>query len=378
VARGGPPPIARYLAAGLVAVVQVGGSLGAAHGQPSRRPVDVLAVALLLVAPAAVLLVRRWAAPAVLAVGAATAAYFALDYPFGPVFLGLVIMLVSAVARGHRIAAWSAAALVLAGHTVDLTLVHDRWSWPSFGGVLAWTLVILALGELVRGWRERAASFRAAARETRRRQAGEERLRIAQELHDVVAHHMSLINVQAGVALHLAENQRPEQAEPALRAIKDASKEALTELRSLIDVLRADDAPAPRAPQATLAGLDDIVERSRHAGLTITKMVTGRERALSSALELAAYRIVQEAVTNIVRHSHARRATIDLDYGDSVLTVGIEDDGTGGVAHASLKQGNGISGMQERARALGGELDITPSTLGGLRVEARIPTGDDR
>jgi signal transduction histidine kinase len=377
-AHGGPPPLARYLAAGLVAVVQVAGTFGAAHGQPDRRPVDGLAVALLLVAPVAIVLLRRWTTPAVLAVGAATGSYFARDYPFGPVFLGLVIALVASVARGHRLAAWTAAALVLAGHVADVALLHQRWSWQSFGGVLAWTLVVLAIAEVVRSWRERAATFREAARETRRRQAGEERLRIAQELHDVVAHHMSLINVQAGVALHLAEKQRPEQAEPALRAIKDASKEALTELRSLIDVLRADDAPAPRTPQATLARLDDIVDRSRHAGLDITRTVTGRPRALSAALELAAYRIVHESVTNIVRHAHARRATVDLDYGDTVLTVRVEDDGTGGPMLRNLKRGNGISGMQERARALGGELDLAPSPLGGLRIEARIPTGEER
>jgi len=375
---GGPPHFARYLAAGVVALVQVAGSFGAAHGQPNRRPLDALAVVLLLAAPAAIILVRRWTTPAVLAVGAATGVYLALDYPFGPIFLGLVLVLVSAVVRGHRPAAWVAAGLVLAGHVLDMALLHDRWSWPSFGGVLAWTLVILAIAEVVRSWRDRAATFREAARETRRRQAGEERLRIAQELHDVVAHHMSLINVQAGVALHLSENERPEQVEPALRAIKDASKEALTELRSLIDVLRADDAPAPRAPQATLAGLDDIVERSGHAGLDITKTVTGDARALPAALELAAYRIVQEAVTNIVRHAHASRATVDVDYGDSVLNVRIEDDGTGAHSVPNLKHGNGISGMQERARALGGELEVEASDLGGLRIEARIPTGDDQ
>jgi signal transduction histidine kinase len=236
-------------------------------------------------------------------------------------------------------------------------------------------------GELALTFNEMLARLEQERRESTRRVLAaheSERLRIAQELHDVVAHHMSLINVQAGVALHLSENQRPEQVEPALRAIKDASKEALTELRSLIDVLRADGAPAPRAPQATLAGLDDIVERSGHAGLAITKTVTGRPRVLPAALELAAYRIVQEAVTNIVRHAHASRATVDVDYGDSVLTVRIEDDGTGARSVQNLKEGNGIGGMRERARALGGELEVQASELSGLRVEAHIPTGDDQ
>ncbi len=188
---------------------------------------------------------------------------------------------------------------------------------------------------------------------------------------------MSLINVQAGVALHLAD-RKPEQVEPALLAIRDASKEALTELRSLIDVLRLDGAPAPRSPVANLAGLDDIVERSGHAGLQVTKTVTGTVRALPAAVELAAYRIVQEAITNIVRHAHATRAAVTLDYGDDVLSLMIEDDGDGGARLANLVQGNGISGMQERARALGGDLRIAAATSGGLHVEAGLPTGGPR
>jgi signal transduction histidine kinase len=235
--------------------------------------------------------------------------------------------------------------------------------------------VVLALAEVVRVRAERAASFRQAAQERRRRQAGEERLRIAQELHDVVAHHLSLINVQAGVALHLAE-RRPENVEPALRAIKDASGEALGELRSLIDVLR-DDAPAPRAPAPTLASLDDIVERSTHAGLQVTKTVEGQSRPLPAAVELAAYRVVQEAITNVVRHAQARRAVVALGYGADRLTVRVDDDGRAGVGEAQLEQGNGLRGMHERAAALGGTLAVGASPIGGLRVELTLPTGGE-
>ena len=377
--RGRPPAFLRFLGPGLLALLQVVGSLGASHGQHGRRRLEPLALALLVAGPAAIAFVGRRTRTVLVVVAAVTAAYLAFGYPHGPVFASLAIALVVTVVRGWRWVAWAVAAGVV---VVDAAagLTHDRhgWSWAAEVGVVGWMVVVLALAEVVRSRRERAATYREAVRETRRRQAGEERLRIAQELHDVVAHHMSLINVQAGVALHLAENQRPEQAEPALRAIKDASKEALTELRSLIDVLRADDAPAPRTPQATLAGIDDIVDRSRHAGLDITKRVSGDHRVLPAAQELAAYRIVQEAVTNIVRHAHARRATVDVDYGASVLTVRIEDDGDGATSLPNLKQGNGISGMHERARALGGELVVEASDLGGLRVEARIPTGDDQ
>jgi signal transduction histidine kinase len=371
----GPPPVARYVLAFVVGVIQVGGSFGAAHGQPQRRALDALAVLLLLVAPVAITVLRRFPVQAVAAIAVATAAYLGRGYPYGPIFLGLVVGLVAAVVRGHRVVAWLGALTVLAGHAVG-RLVFDSaaWSWQSLGGMLAWTLVVLAAAEVVRSWRERAATFREVARETRLRQAGEERLRIAQELHDVVAHHMSLINVQAGVALHLAD-RRPEQVEPALSAIRDASKEALTELRSLIDVLRLDGAPAPRSPVANLAGLDDIVERSGHAGLQVSKEVTGQPQPLPAAVELAAYRIVQEAITNIVRHAHATRAAVALDYGEDTLSVTVEDNGNGGARLTNLVQGNGISGMQERARALGGELRILAAASGGIRVEADLPTG---
>ena len=344
------PPGGRYLLAVVVALIQVGGSVGASHGQPQRRPLDLLAVVLLLVAPAAITVVRRFPVPVMGATALAAAVYLARGYAYGPVFLGLAIALFTTVVRGHRVAAWVSAAAVLGGEALG-RLVFDTgpWSWQAAGGLLAWTLVVLAVAEVGRSWRERAATYRQAARETRLRQAGEERLRIAQELHDVVAHHMSLINVQAGVALHLGD-RRPEQVEPALVAIRDASKEALTELRSLIDVLRLDGAPAPRSPVANLAGLDDIVDRSGHAGLQVTKTVSGLASPLSAAVELAAYRIVQEAITNIVRHAHATQAAVTLDYGDEVLSLTIEDNGDGAARLPNLVQGNGISGMQERAR----------------------------
>jgi signal transduction histidine kinase len=186
---------------------------------------------------------------------------------------------------------------------------------------------------------------------------------------------MSLINVQAGVALHLAD-RRPEAVEPALRAIRDASREALTELRSLVEVLRDPDRPAPLSPVATLATLEEMVERAGHAGLELRKTVTGTERPLPAAVELAATRIVQEAVTNVVRHARARRAEVHLDYGDGVLGVRVEDDGRGGVVDADSLPGNGIRGMRERAAALGGTLEVGSSALGGARVEARLPTGE--
>ena len=370
--RSGPPSALRFVAAGFVALVQVLGSLGAAHGQPDRRGIDAFAALLLLVAPVAIVLARRLPVGAMLTAAAAVAVFLLRGYPYGPVFLGLAVLLVVTVARGRRWLAWACAALVLGADTVArLVLDTSHWSWQALGAMVAWALVVLSVAEVVRSGRDRAATRRAAALETRRRQAGEERLRIAQELHDVVAHHMSLINVQAGVALHLAD-RRPENVEPALRAIKDASKEALTELRSLIGVLR-DDGPAPRAPSPTLAAIDDIVERSSHAGLAVTKSIEGQEVPLPTAVELAAYRIVQEAITNVVRHSGAAHATITLGYGADVLSVRVEDDGRGAQHPVP---GNGLRGMAGRAEALGGRFETGPAAIGGLAVVAHLPTRD--
>jgi signal transduction histidine kinase len=239
--------------------------------------------------------------------------------------------------------------------------------------MLAWTTVLLAVAEVARGRRERLVSQQEVRREASRRRRGEERLRIAQELHDVVAHHMSLINVQSSVALHLLDS-RPEQVEPALRAIKDASHEALTEMRDLVGVLRAEGEPAPRSPVATLASLDELVARSAQAGLEVRMATAGRARPLPAAVDLAAFRVVQESVTNVVRHAGASRADVFLGYGDDALTVRVDDDGHG-AGPAGPQPGNGLRGMRERAAALGGTLALDRSPLGGLRVEALIPLG---
>jgi signal transduction histidine kinase len=360
-----------------VALGQVVGSFGAARGQPDRRGIDALAVLLLLVGPAALTFLRRRPREVLIVVAAATTAFLAIGYPYGPVFLSLAIAVVATVAQGHRVTAWVVGGAMVLVHSLTRALADSPpWSWAALGAEVAWLLVLLSAGELFRVRGERAATFRQAALERRRREAGEERLRIAQELHDVVAHHMSLINVQAGVALHLAE-RKPENVEPALRAIRDASKEALTELRSLVEVLRDPDNPAPRSPAATLSALDDMVERAAHAGLRVDKVVAGGVRPLPAAVELAATRIAQESITNVVRHAHATRAEVRVDYGDGVLGVRVDDDGHGAsnslTALDSLP-GNGIRGMRERATALGGTLEVDTSPLGGVRVSATLPT----
>jgi len=369
---GRPPQVALAL---VLAVVQVVGSLGAARAQPDRRPLDLLAFVLLLSGPAALALMTRARVPAVtVTVGVATAAYLVLGYPYGPVVLSLVVALVAAVLTGHRLVAWLVAGGVLLAHGLATALDPDRgWSWAAATATLAWALLVLALAEVGRVRRERALSHRRALAEQRRRRAGEDRLRIAQELHDVVAHHMSLINVQASVALHL-RGTHPEQVDEALRVIKGASKEALVELRSLIEVLREGDGPAPRHPAASLAALDDLVERTRYAGLDLTTHVTGTPEPLPPGVELAAYRVVQESVTNVVRHSGADRAEITVEHRPGRLVVAVDDDGSGAGDPGALTEGNGIRGMRERAAPLRGEVRLERSPLGGLRVVASFPT----
>jgi signal transduction histidine kinase len=357
----------------LLAVFQVVGTFGASRAQSGRRSLDVLAIVLVVAGPASLLWIRRRPVQVLGFVSAVTLLYLLRGYAYGPVILSLVVALLVCVVRGHRTAAWLAAGLVYVGHLALRPLLRDEaWTWGQALGVGAWALVILVAGEVARVRRERTLAARQARAETERRQANEERLRIARELHDVVAHHMSLINVQAGVALHLVD-RRPEQAQTALAAIKDASKEALVELRTLVGVLRDETQAAPRAPASMLASLDGLIERSSHAGLTVRKQVEGDVRPLPAAVELAGFRIVQEAITNVVRHSGASHADIRLHYGADVLTVEVADDGNGGSRIASLDEGSGIRGMRERSSALGGRLTLDASASGGICLGAVLP-----
>lgn len=205
---------------------------------------------------------------------------------------------------------------------------------------------------------------------------------IAQELHDVLAHNISLISVQAGVALHLLD-ERPEQARPALAAIKEASRDALDELRSVLDVLRQGQA-APRAPTSGIHDLRALVERTRATGLDVQLEITGTPRPLPTDVDLAALRIVQEALTNVVRHADADRATVRVTYGDEHVTVQVDDDGgdplpraRSAALHAGTL-GSGLAGMRERAQAVGGTFQAGPRRGRGFGVRATLPrpTGD--
>jgi signal transduction histidine kinase len=357
------------------AAIQVGITHLAQRGQPEAQPIDAWAVFLLLAGPAALLLRRPYPTLCLVLAMIPTMAYGLSDYPRGPTVIALAIAFFNAVLRGRRRAAWGALGigyLLVAG--LHPALEDKPWpQWTFAAGLLAWLLLMGAGAELLRSRLERRAEEAAVQAEQARRRASDERLRIAQELHDVLAHNISLINVQAGVALHLLD-ERPEQARPALRAIRDASKDALGELRSVLDILRVGET-APRAPTAGLADLDALVARTRGTGLDVQVEVPETVEGLPAGVDLAAFRIVQEALTNVVRHAGATRATVRLGRFPDELVVEVDDNGHGPTAGPTAGDGGGrgLSGMSERARALGGSLDAGPRPGRGFRVRATLP-----
>ncbi len=354
-----------------IAAFQVIGSFGAADNQPERKDVDALALFFVLLGPAALAVRDRYPRLALATTIAAATVYVGFGYPYGPIFVSVVVGFFTVVVAGDRRAAWALAAAGYAAFLVAYEL-DDRAEGAGllhWSLVAGWLLVVLAVPEVVRARKQQAAERDRAEQEERQRRAGEQRLGLAQELHDVLAHNISLINVQASVALHLLEEQ-PEQARPALTAIKDASHEALHELRTALDVLRHGDESAPLGPAPRLAELGDLVEGVRAGGLDVRLEQDAPPPLLSAAVELAAYRIVQEALTNVTRHARARSVVVRVGYADGV-TLEVRDDGVGGAA----MPGNGIAGMRERAAALGGEVEAGPAPGGGFRVVARLPAG---
>jgi signal transduction histidine kinase len=239
--------------------------------------------------------------------------------------------------------------------------------------------VLVVAAEVVRMRRERAAESRAVHRAEERRQVSEERLRMARDLHDVIGHNISLINVQATMGLDLIDAQ-PDQARAALGAIKTVSKDALGELRAMLAALRQDDEGAPREPAPGLGRLDGLVDLTRAAGLHVITEESGRRVQLPAAVDVTAYRIIQESLTNVARHAPGASATIRITYQPNSVLVEVVDDGrvmtSNGASSdgdAPAGQGSGIAGMRERAVALGGRLDAGVHPDGGFHVEACLP-----
>ncbi|WBB97866.1 MULTISPECIES: sensor histidine kinase [unclassified Solwaraspora] len=314
-----------------------------------------------------------------LIVVAATLAYHLLDQPAGVTLLAPMIAASAARAAGHR---WlvGVAAVTSYGIWVLVTGATLRQATLALVLIVAAGLVT-EIGTLVADRvREGVAEQRRLSEERQRRRATEQRLLIAAELHDVLGHHLSLINVRAGVGLHLMDRD-PEQARAALEAIAQSSAEALREVRAVLDTLYPRGEAAPRAPAP---GLDRLGELTDDAAVPTRTVIDGPARPLPAAVDRAAYRIVQEALTNVRRHAGpGAAATVTIGYRQDAVMLQIDDDGAGAPGPAAsvapAPAGNGITGMRERAAALGGELTAGPAPdgAGGWRVRAHLPLPTD-
>ncbi len=356
------------IAAVVTALALAGGYASASWHAGHHAPPGVLAY-LLLAAGGLSLIFRRGYPAAVLAFTlAAAVGAQAAGAQF--VWLAVIVAFFSAVLAGRRAAAVAALA---AGYLVSVlspVLTGSGHVSVTFAlGLLAWLLVLLSAAELWRARRQRAIDLERGRQEELARRAMAERVAIARDLHDVVAHSISVINVQANTALHLIDRQ-PEHAREALTAIHDVSRQALGEIRSVLGVLRADGEAAPRDPGPGIERLIELAARAQSAGICVDLSEEGTPRSVPAEVSVAAYRIVQEALTNTARHSGGAKATVRLRYDDDVLAVEVRDDGSAVISPFS---GNGITGMTERAEALGGTLLAGPDPAGGYRVLARLP-----
>jgi signal transduction histidine kinase len=330
---------------------------------------------------------RRRFPGAVLALSVASGlAVAALGVP--PVVLGLAILVAvySVAAYGGRwVSLAGLAAAELGSAAVQLT--PGRFQAPT---VVSNGLVLAAawlLGHVVGVRRahtarlEQTAELERARAELARRAVVEERLRLARELHDVVAHSISVIAVQSGVGAHVA-NTQPEEAAKALAAIEATSRAALTELRRLLGVLRQEGEPqGSLAPVPSLADLDALLAEVAKAGLGVRLRIEGTPSPLPAGVDLSAYRIVQEALTNVVKHAGPARAQVVVGYSDRDVTVEITDDGRGVTAPTGdgrARVGHGLIGMRERVQVFGGDLEAGPRPGGGFRVAARLPLAADQ
>jgi len=360
----------------VLAAVGVIGTTGADKIADVDRPVDVGAF-LLAVAAAAVLVVRhRWPAAVLVAVAVAIGVYLGLAYPYGPVMATLLVAVYTAARwlPPRRSAPAAAAGLVI----LLMHLFTHPQALPGLLGVVpasAWVVAPFAVGVAVRVQRESIARGR---EEAIRQRVYDERLRVAREVHDVVGHGLAAITMQANVALHLLA-RKPEQAEAALTAISRASSEALDELRATLAVVRRDGSGSARSPG--LARLDELRERMGAAGVEVRLHTTGSPPVLPATVDLAGYRVVQESLTNVLRHSDAKVATVRIGYDTDRMSIAVSNpapgapDGTESTGPEPTGPGGvGIPGMRERVTALGGTFTAGRTEDGRFEVRASLPT----
>jgi signal transduction histidine kinase len=386
-----------------ITVMQVQGTITRNAGEAGERSLadfGYLGYVLLIVSGMVIAVRRRWPVPVFVTAALASLVYYGLDFPDGPGWLGLFVALytVAAYGDGRR-------SLVIAG--VGTTVLTIGWlvaaadiepraaiGWVFFR--IGAAVMSTALGESVRSRRiiaaeaqQRAELAERTREEEARARVDAERLRIAREVHDTVAHAIAIINVQSGVTAHVLD-KRPERAREALRAIEQTSSRALREMRTVLGVLRDDN--DGRAPHPGLEQIDELTAKARDAGLDINLEATSPATPVPSAVGSAAYRILQESITNVIRHAGPTRVTVTLNPGIDVLEIRVTDEGRraasgdaradprlpahqvgGNGTGSSAKPGRGILGMRERCQLLGGELDARPTPSGGFEVKAHLP-----
>jgi signal transduction histidine kinase len=377
------PGLRRLAPDAALAVAVAGFVLASAAIAPSGRTgLDALGYALLLAGPVALVVCRRAPVPTLFVTTLCVLGYLLRGYPGVAAALPVMVALMVAVRSGHRLSALVPAVAIVIVVVADLTVIdgqdvrqviEDRFL------LCGWLVASGVLGETFRQWaayteqvEERAVEAERTREEAALRRAGEERLRIARELHDSLTHSISIIKVQAGVAIHLAR-KRGEEVPEALLAVQEAGTEAMRELRATLEVLRDVDGETGTDPQGSGCGhLSSLVRRTRAAGLPTVMTITGERRALPADVDRTAYRIVQEALTNVGKHAGPASATVHVDYGPHRLTVRVDDDGRA-VPGVEPVPGVGLSGMRERVVALGGTLRAGPGPEGGFSVRAELP-----
>jgi signal transduction histidine kinase len=354
-------------------------------GLPRGRFVLGCALVLLHTLPLAAR--RRFPGTVLALILASGLAFAALDLP--PDILGVAILVAV-----YSVAAYGSRWVSLAGlAAVEVALVAvqrtpGRTGVGTLIGNLGGVAAAWLLGYFAHNYRayaarleERTTELEQAREELARRAVTEERLRLARELHDVVAHAMSVIAVQSGVGAHVADTN-PQEAAKALAAIEATSRAALEELRRLLGVLRQEDEPQGElAPVPGLADLETLLAEVAKAGLAVKLQVEGTPSPLPAGLDLSAYRIVQEALTNVVKHAGPTRAQVVVGFRDQDVRVEVTDDGRGAVTSVSdgrAGTGHGLIGMRERVQAFGGDLEVGPRPDGGFRVAARLPLAADQ
>lgn len=337
----------------------------------------ILGMLILLLGTIPLLWRRRHPGPMLVAQGAAFAVGVAAgaDPAAG---VGLVFGVYACALYGGprvRVAAGITAAVVLvlafAGLLADSRLDGGHLAGVTFGYGLAWIA-----GDRTRTHRAYLAALEERARQLERerdlqagRAAEDERIRIARELHDVVAHNVSVIAVQAGAARVTADSE-PRRAIEALALIERTARGTLSELRSVLGLLRKGEGPL-LGPQPTLGQLDVLIDQARAAGVRVTSSIEGTPRPLPEVVDLCAFRLVQEALTNVIRYAPAAHTHVLVCYGSRELRVTVVDDGPGAVATSTT--GSGLIGMRERVALVGGELRAGPAPGGGFRIDATLP-----